>query len=81
MGPADLGLHEVEEQAHDQSAARLIRMAEQISLNTVPGEGHLAAVVDQIKRFWTRQMREDFIAAVDASAPTAELAEIVNAIR
>ena len=75
MGPADLGLHEL-----DDSAAKLIRMAEQIALNLTP-EQRLAGTVDQIKRFWTVQMRAEFLEAVEGKDLSAELLAVVDAIR
>jgi len=82
MGPADLGLHELEAGTHDDRADKLIRMAQQIALNSIQGEGHLAAVADQIKRFWTVQMRADLVAAVEQTAVTdEELQQIAAAVR
>ncbi len=81
-GPADLGLHEVEGEGHtdDDTAAKLIRMAEQISLNFT-ADTRVAATIDQIKRFWTVKMRADFLDAVDGKELGQEMQEIVAAIR
>ncbi|MHB0929732.1 MAG: formate dehydrogenase subunit delta, partial [Candidatus Nanopelagicales bacterium] len=81
-GPADLGLHEVEGEGHtdDDTAAKLIRMAEQISLNFT-ADTRVAATIDQIKRFWTVKMRADFLDAVDGKELGQEMQQIVAAIR
>jgi formate dehydrogenase major subunit len=80
-GPADLGLHELDaEHAFAESSAKLIRMAEQISLNFT-ADARVAATVDQIKRFWTVKMRADFLEAVEGKDLGREMQEIVAAIR
>ena len=75
MGPADLGLHEL-----DDSATKLVRMATQISQN-FPAEQRVAGTVDQIRRFWTVQMRSDFLEAIEGRELSPELEAVVAAIR
>ena len=75
LGPADLGLHEL-----DDTATKLIRMATQITMNLAP-EQRVSGAVDQIKRFWTVQMRSDFLEAVEGRDLSEELQAIVAGIR
>ena len=55
---------------HDENIAKLRRMAEQIAdfFKSYPEEEAAASIADHINQFWSRRMREDFLAAFTADS-------------
>ena len=53
-----------------QKAATLLRMAGQIAefFKSYPDEEAVPAIAEHINQFWSRRMREDFLASFDANS-------------
>lgn len=61
-----------------ENVAKLARMAGQIAdfFQSYPDEQAVPAIAEHINQFWSRRMREDFLAAFDAGS--AELHPLVR---
>jgi formate dehydrogenase subunit delta len=68
MTEAPLTTGDAEGDHHDESIAKLARMAGQIAdfFKPYPEEEAAASIADHINQFWTGRMRGDFLAAFTA---------------
>lgn len=69
MTPAHPTAHDLEPYKAQQRE-KLARMAGQIAdfFQSYPDEQAVPAIADHINQFWSRRMREDFLAAFDAGS-------------